>query len=100
MRASTVLVIVGAYLTARMIVDWKLFVQDSTAQKMASSVRMRQAPEPAGCDPSYPTICIPQDSPDLDCDEVPYVAFKVVADDPHGFDADHDGIGCEPYPRR
>ena len=49
----------------------------------------------AKCDPSYPTVCIAQYPPDLDCGEIPYVNFKVIGSDKHGFDADHDGIGCE-----
>lgn len=47
------------------------------------------------CDPSYPTVCIAPYPPDLDCDEIPYSNFVVVGSDPHGFDADYDGIGCE-----
>jgi endonuclease YncB( thermonuclease family) len=48
-----------------------------------------------GCDPSYPAVCIPPPPPDLDCADVPYSDFKVVGADPHGFDGDRDGIGCE-----
>ena len=48
-----------------------------------------------GCDPSYPTVCIPSPPPDLDCADVPFRRFKVVPPDPHGFDGDRDGIGCE-----
>lgn len=51
--------------------------------------------EPPHCDPSYPTVCIPPYPPDLDCDEIPYRNFQVSGPDPHGFDADHDGVGCE-----
>lgn len=25
-----------------------------------------------GCDPAYPTVCIPSPPPDLDCKDVPY----------------------------
>jgi len=48
-----------------------------------------------GCDPSYPTVCIPPPPPDLDCKDIRYRHFKVVGRDPHHFDSDHDGIGCE-----
>lgn len=48
-----------------------------------------------GCDSSYPTVCIPPYPPDLDCDDVPHRRFKVVGTDPHGFDGDRDGVGCE-----
>jgi micrococcal nuclease len=53
----------------------------------------------ANCDPSYPGICIPLGSADLDCGEIQWrrfaVAWNVPNPDPHGFDADADGIGCE-----
>lgn len=48
-----------------------------------------------GCDPSYPSVCIPPSPPDLDCADVPYRRFAVVGADPHRFDSDRDGIGCE-----
>jgi len=47
------------------------------------------------CDSSYPTVCIPPWPPDLDCGEIRYTNFEVLPDDPHGFDGDKDGIGCE-----
>ncbi len=47
------------------------------------------------CDPSYPDVCIPPYPPDLDCGEILYANFRVVGSDPHGFDRDNDGIGCE-----
>jgi micrococcal nuclease len=50
---------------------------------------------PGGCDPSYPTVCIPSPPPDLDCRDVPHRRFKVVGADPHGFDGNRDGVGCE-----
>jgi len=54
------------------------------------------ASTPGGaCDPSYPTVCIPPPPPDLDCGAIPYRRFKVLPPDPHRFDGDHDGIGCE-----
>ncbi len=53
------------------------------------------SPDPGNCDPSYPTVCIPPPPPDLDCDDIPYRRFPVVGSDPHRFDGDNDGIGCE-----
>ncbi len=47
------------------------------------------------CDPAYPTVCIPPPPPDLDCKDIPYRNFKVLPPDPHRFDRDGDGIGCE-----
>jgi micrococcal nuclease len=47
------------------------------------------------CDSSYPTVCIPPPPPDLDCGEISFRNFKVLQPDPHRFDGDKDGIGCE-----
>lgn len=47
------------------------------------------------CDPSYPEVCIASPPPDLNCADVPYNNIQVVGSDPHGFDRDGDGIGCE-----
>ena len=53
-------------------------------------------PAPAGnCDAAYPSVCIPPPPPDLDCGDISFRRFTVLAPDPHGFDGDHDGIGCE-----
>jgi hypothetical protein len=66
-----------------------------------AQVRVK-APAPSGggggggCDSSYPTVCIPSPPPDLDCPDVlPLRNFVVRPPDPHGFDGDHDGRGCE-----
>jgi hypothetical protein len=47
------------------------------------------------CDPSYPDVCIPPPPPDLDCADIRYRNFRVVGRDPHHFDGNHDGKGCE-----
>ncbi len=47
------------------------------------------------CDPSYPGVCIDPYPPDLDCGEISYKNFRVSGSDPHGFDGDKNGIGCE-----
>jgi hypothetical protein len=58
-------------------------------------------PPPSGgkCAASYPTVCIPPPPPDLDCGDISYRDFRVrwdVADpDPHRFDGNGDGVGCE-----
>ena len=48
-----------------------------------------------GCDPAYPDVCIMPYPPDLNCGDIRYSNFRVVGGDPHGFDGDNDGIGCE-----
>jgi len=49
----------------------------------------------SSCSPSYPGICVPPPPPDLNCGDIPYKNFVVLEPDPHGFDADNDGVGCE-----
>ncbi len=54
------------------------------------------APAPQqNCDPNY-TPCIPNVAYDLDCPDIG-VSVRVIGSDPHRFDADHDGYGCESY---
>jgi len=48
-----------------------------------------------GCDSSYPEICITTYSAKLICADIPFRNFKVLSPDPHGFDSDGDGTGCE-----
>ncbi len=54
-------------------------------------------PTPHGknCDPAYPTVCIPSPPPDLNCPDIGHRNFTVLPPDPHRFDGDGDGIGCE-----
>ena len=47
------------------------------------------------CDSSYPDFCIPSPPPDLNCADIAYKKFTVLQPDPHNFDGDNDGIGCE-----
>jgi micrococcal nuclease len=47
------------------------------------------------CDAAYPGVCIPPSPPNLDCGQIRYTNFTVLAPDPHRFDGDKDGIGCE-----
>ncbi len=47
------------------------------------------------CDPAYPDVCIPPRPPDLDCEDIEYRRFRVLPPDPHNFDADGNGVGCE-----
>ena len=47
------------------------------------------------CDSSYPDSCIPSPPPDLDSDDISSRSFKVIGNDPHGFNGDNDGMGCK-----
>ncbi|MDX6514803.1 MAG: micrococcal nuclease [Gaiellaceae bacterium] len=47
------------------------------------------------CDPAYPDFCIAPPPPDLNCKDIGRKDFTVLPPDPHRFDGDHDGRGCE-----
>lgn len=47
------------------------------------------------CDPNY-SGCVPDVEYDLDCSDI-QEEVEVYGDDPHGFDRDGDGYGCESY---
>jgi PKD repeat protein len=47
------------------------------------------------CDDSYPDVCISPPPPVLDCSDIDEEDFEVRGSDPHGFDDDNDGVGCE-----
>jgi hypothetical protein len=62
-----------------------------------TSTTVNPSTSSGGCSSSYPGICIQDPPPDLDCPQVlPAVNFRVLPSDPHDFDRDGDGIGCDP----
>lgn len=75
------------------------FVVGSTCGTWKMSMQGYEAPTSDGdtsnCDSSYPDVCIPPYPPDLDCGQITERRFTVSGPDPHGFDSDDDGIGCE-----
>lgn len=63
-----------------------------------TSVGTYVAPAPrtvASCDSNY-SPCVPNVSYDLDCGDIGF-SVRVLGSDPHGFDRDRDGYGCESY---
>jgi hypothetical protein len=52
-------------------------------------------PSGGNCDPNY-TPCVPLVSYDLDCPDIGF-SVTVIGSDPHGFDREGDGLGCESY---
>ncbi|MEX0983916.1 MAG: PASTA domain-containing protein [Actinomycetota bacterium] len=50
--------------------------------------------EPPPCDPNYSGACVPIVSYDLDCADINGPVY-VGGSDPHRFDGDGDGVGCE-----
>ena len=73
------------------------FIVASTCPTWAMTMQTSSPPADGGsdCDSSYPGVCIPAYPPDLDCGEIAERDFAVVGSDPHGFDREGDGIGCE-----
>jgi len=62
--------------------------------------RSNSTPKPVSntqqnCSPAYPSVCIPPAPPDLNCSDISYRNFQVLPPDPHHFDGDRDGVGCE-----
>ncbi len=84
--------IVGALILGSFILPPILSDDDSKRQLAPSA--------PRRCDPSYPSVCIPPPPPDLDCADISYSYFLVFQPDPHFFDRDFDGLGCEIAERR
>ncbi len=71
---------------------------DPTPAPTASPTPRPTAPPRGGgdCDrESYPDVCIPHYPPDINCGDLSFNQFRVRPPDPHGFDGDGDGIGCE-----
>ena len=76
--------------------DTKIDYPDDTGcASPTDTTEAASSPPPPNCDSAYPTVCIPPPPPDLDCGNITYRNFTVLAPDPHRFDGDHDGIGCE-----
>jgi len=75
--------------------DFPYLYSNGYCYTIPESTYDEQVDSAPSCDPSYPDVCIPSYPPDLDCDEIFYSNFRVVGNDPHGFDTDYDGIGCE-----
>jgi len=70
--------------------------QPKTTSKSPKTTTTTASTPAQNCDPHYPTICVrPFSEGDLNCGDIPFRNFKVLPPDPHKFDADKDGIGCE-----
>ncbi|HXF57707.1 MAG TPA: thermonuclease family protein [Actinomycetota bacterium] len=74
---------------------WSACADEGASARGASGQEVTAGGSSGSCDPSYPDVCIPPPPPDLDCADVPFEDFRVEGPDPHGFDGDGDGVGCE-----
>lgn len=72
---------------------------DTTSTSTTTTTSSTTTTTASNCAPSYPDVCIPPPPPDLDCGQIQYRNFRVIynvpSPDPHRFDGDRDGIGCE-----
>ena len=91
-------------LTAFLVVSWSATVTQTAAETDISPRQLWDATAAGdpfavfACDPSYPDFCVPPPPPDLNCDSPsikPHKNFRVLPPDPHGFDGNRNGVGCE-----
>ena len=52
----------------------------------------------SNCEDAYLDVCIPPSPPDLDCEDIEYRDFRLLPSDPHEFDENFNGVGCEQHP--
>lgn len=80
-----------------MRMKWAILVLVGLMSVLALTILQPALAKPANCDRAYPDqdVCIPSPPPDLDCKDISYRNFTVLPPDPHRFDGDKDGIGCE-----
>ncbi|WP_299293550.1 hypothetical protein [Nitrosopumilus sp.] len=88
------IVIAGNLVSPNQSSDTADIPKSSAPHELSQSFQQSSQPARPSCDPSY-SVCIPPYPPDLDCGEIPHSNFRVSGSDPHGFDRDGDGIGCE-----
>lgn len=77
---------------------WGSACSDAAASAPPTTASVTPSGGAGGCDPAYPDVCIPPGPPsgaDLDCSDIPDRRFRVLPPDPHGFDREGDGLGCE-----
>ena len=78
------------------IAPWPEAPSDPVVTTTQPQLAVSGGDDRTGCDPSYPTVCIPPPPPDLDCKDIPYRNFPVLPPDPHNFDGGKkNGLGCE-----
>lgn len=73
----------------------QISIADSILRPPVAPPSMTTNVSQRNCDLSYPDLCLAPPPPDLDCGDLSARNFRVVGSDPHRFDGDRDGIGCE-----
>ncbi len=84
----------GFWNQSKPVMPWDFRRVGASASNQPSSSKPASAPQ-QNCSGAYPGVCIPPGPPDLNCPDISYRNFKVLPPDPHGFDRDSDGVGCE-----
>jgi endonuclease YncB( thermonuclease family) len=79
---------------AVMVIGLIILILVPMITNVQDTVELKASPN-VNCDVSYSDVCIASPPPDLDCEDVAVKGFRVVPPDPHGFDREGDGIGCE-----
>ena len=81
---------------AGLITDTPVVITETPIVVVPQNTPVPASPPPGNCDyNSYPDFCIAPYPPDLNCSDIPHKNFKVNQPDPHGFDGNKDGVGCE-----
>ena len=85
-------------LNAGVLVGGKAALSGLVGEQLLALLTCQPFPEPPPeCHPAYPSLCVPPPPPQLDCSDVSAKDFPVdhAHGDPHNFDEDGDGVGCE-----
>jgi len=96
-----IVIVAAGFLTRDIPMERIVSDIDKPSINPASPIQEKQESAPVSttkqneCDSSYPDFCIPSPPPDLDCGDIAQKRFTVLQPDPHRFDGDKDGIGCE-----
>lgn len=85
--------------------NWmKMLMDDAAANRRGGWSLCVTQPQPtptptpptgSNCDAAYPDVCIPSPPPDLNCSDISFRRFRVLPPDPHHFDGNQNGVGCE-----
>ncbi len=74
---------------------WTIYrLKGASLNELRQKAAPTPTPPPSNCDPNYRGACVPNVPYDLDCADIDGPVY-VVGRDPHGFDGDGDGVGCE-----
>ena len=80
---------------AALIVAIALPASQAFSSESAPDADATSESETKTCLSNYPDVCIAPAPPDLDCKDITHRNFKVQNGDPHKFDGNNNGIGCE-----